>query len=518
MIHTVNFIAIITVVFYGLLMEWGMKKKNFVKAVAFICVWIIVFQYVTKVFKSKWISGTSATYVISGMYDMKADTVDVCIVGTSQQTFGLSSMKMLKDYGISAYSCATGDQPVLGSMLCIKELDKTQNIEIVLFDPGMMFQTLEEHRYRTVLDYTRLGINKLEAINIMSKYREDMDKWSYVFPIIEFHTRWGELGQKDFIYEQMNDEVFRGNVMYGVVSSKLTYDNFMIDNEESGEAMEMNPEALECLMEMVSYCKKNNIEFIMTKSPKPSWTKSMSDACQQFADENNIIFLDFNNSELFDAVGFDVEHDFANADHLNVRGSDKYTDYICGYLRKNYNLKYRDADNTDRMEAYVYLHDKKYFESCVNIAQLAEEYNKGDYEMAIGITEDISDLLDEETRKQLQRMGLHIDFDGLKGKNYAAYMDCDGRIDSMLSDESCKYQGTFSDGRDFTIYSDIDAGTDKTTAEIGAEETFFKKKGMNIVLYDKKYHEVIDTLTIYYDTKLEKIKVYHNPDLLSLRQ
>ncbi|MGN0394907.1 MAG: hypothetical protein ACI4EF_06055, partial [Coprococcus sp.] len=481
-----------------------MKTKNFIKAVAFICVFAIVLSYVTKICRAKWISGTSATYVISGMYDLKENTVDVCIIGTSQQSFGLSCMRMLNKYGISAYSCATGDQPVLGSMFCMKELDKNQDIEVVLFDPGMMFQTLREHRYRTVLDYAELGKNKLEAINIMSRYRKNVDKWSYIFPVIEYHTRWEELGEKDFAYEKMNSEVFRGNMMYGVVSSKLTYDSFIIDNEEIDETVEMDPEALECLTEMVRYCKENNIELIMTKSPKPSWTRSMSYACQKFADENNITFLDFNYSDLFDAVGFDVNHDFANADHMNVRGSDKYTDYICEYLQKNCSLKYREIDDMDMMDEYLKLHDKKYFQSCVDVSQLADEYNKGNYEMLVGVSADITDKLDLDARKQLQGMGLDMDYDELKTMNYAAYIDGSRCVDYMLSDEDFEYKGMLSDGENFVVYSDISADADKCLIQVADEKINFEKKGINIVIYDKESKMVTDALTLFYDEELEK--------------
>lgn len=493
-----------------------MKSKRLFKAIAFACIFVLVFNVVDKVMKAKLISDTSATYVISGMYDTKENSIDVCIVGTSQQVYGLSAMRMLDKYGISAYSCATGDQPVLASMFLVKELDKRHDIKMVIFDPGMMFSEIEEAKYRTVLDQAKLSKNKMDAVNIMRKYKE-INRWTYVLPIMKYHTRWGDIKEKDFRYKEMNDKVFRGSIMHGAVTRIHTDEDFQIDNDDPDEKVNINKEALECLDEMVKYCKENDITLIFTKSPKPSWTKAMSLECQRYAYENGITFLDFNYKKLYDAVGFDAAHDFMNADHLNVRGCDKYTDYISNYILKNYAFDKREIDDKEMMDTYLSQHVQKYFQSSIDIYQFTEMYQDGDYEMLVSSSGDISSFLDENSINELNSIGLNINTDNLKGMNYVAHLDGNELVYEESSDSAIKYSDKLSNGKSFSIYSDISEAVDSYPAQVAGETIKYKKKGMNVIIYDKQNKSVIDYFTIWYDSELKRIDIYHDPDLLSLK-
>ena len=51
---------------------------------------------------------------------------------------------------------------------------------------------------------------------------------------------------------------------------------------------------------------------------------------------NHLTYLEMN--EYLDQIGIDPEKDFANANHLNISGANKATDFLANYLRQNFDL------------------------------------------------------------------------------------------------------------------------------------------------------------------------------------
>ena len=107
-----------------------MKKKYIVKTIAFLLIFVFVISGIAKVFQAKWIDATRVTYVIEDMYKQEKNSVDVCIAGNSQTAYGVLAMRMLDKYGISAYGCATSDQPMSCTYFLLKEFRKKQSANI----------------------------------------------------------------------------------------------------------------------------------------------------------------------------------------------------------------------------------------------------------------------------------------------------------------------------------------------------------------------------------------------------
>jgi len=70
--------------------------------------------------------------------------------------------------------------------------------------------------------------------------------------------------------------------------------------------------------------------------------------------------------DAIDEIGLDLENDYYNAEHTNIHGSVKYTDYLSQYLVKNYgfadkreNKKYADWNKT--VEEYRKITDSRVF-------------------------------------------------------------------------------------------------------------------------------------------------------------
>ncbi|MGN0394753.1 MAG: hypothetical protein ACI4EF_05275 [Coprococcus sp.] len=495
-----------------------MKKTlcNLVKGIVFTVVLVFVLAKVTGLFKAKWISGTSASYVMDGMYELEDNSVNVCVLGTSQMVYGFSSMRLMEKYGISAYSCATGEQPVSMSYFCLKEIDKTQDIKTVIFDPSMLFEEVEESRYRNVLDYAPLSGNKLEAIDYVCRDKESIDKWSYVFPIIKYHTRWDGLTEKDFTYSDMNTQVMRGNIMCGIVRTNLTYEKMIVDYDEEDPTLEASAEGLEYLNKMVDYCKENGIDLILIKAPKLSWNKTMYNIVQEFADEKGIPYIDFNTEEKFSEAGFDMLHDIWNTEHLNVRGADKLTDYMGEYLVDNYGYSVdTEAVNKD-MEAktaYDLQHERRYFQSATDLDNLVELLEGKNYDILVNVSTDMSSSLKPSAREKLEKMGIKTDFLDADTKNYIAHFYKGEVLEEQYSDEPINYTGKLINGRGYRLQSDIDKDVNDVPSTLTGVFLYYNKNGINVSVYDSEREVIMDSFTILCNEAGE-IEVYHNPDIV----
>ena len=136
-----------------------MKKIQLGKTIVFLLLLLIVFCGITRVLVPKIITGTPVTTIINEMYGQEKDTVDVFILGSSQTVYGISAMRMLDEYGISAYSASTGEQTVACSYFLLKEFCKKQNPSILLYDTSMLYEKQREKRAQAVLDNSPMSVN-----------------------------------------------------------------------------------------------------------------------------------------------------------------------------------------------------------------------------------------------------------------------------------------------------------------------------------------------------------------------
>lgn len=334
-----------------------MKKHFIIKATAFFLIVVVLLTCASSIFQSKWIDGISETYVIEGMYDLEEDSIEVFMLGSSQLVNGISCMHLLNDYGISAYSCATGSQPMLCSYFYMKEIMKTQKIKTLVLEASMLYEAEEEARFRKTIDTAPMSRNKWDLIVEHSKGRSWEDFWSYLFPLMQYHSRWNELSEADFDYKDKNSHIYRGN--FNAISVvPVTYEELCVDYEPDADAAAMDANNEKYARQLIEYCQEQNVEIVLVKTPKVTWTRARMEGVQALADEYGIAYIDFNREAVLEELNLDLNQDFMDEDHLNVRGSKKFSDYMGEYLTGRFEYEdARKAENYDEAMMEEYLHD-----------------------------------------------------------------------------------------------------------------------------------------------------------------
>lgn len=106
---------------------------------------------------------------------------------------------------------------------------------------------------------------------------------------------------------------------------------------------------------MTDLCKEKGVKLVLIKAPTeyPYWYEQWDEQVQQFADENDVDYINF--IPLQNDIGLDMSQDTYDAGlHLNTKGAEKMADYFGKYLVENYNLTdYRNDSE------YASIWDKK---------------------------------------------------------------------------------------------------------------------------------------------------------------
>lgn len=317
-----------------------MKKgiKLILEFLGFILILGFVLLVISPVFVPKWLSNDDnmMSYITKGFYKEKRNSLDVIYIGNSDLYRGISPITIWDDYGITGYAFTTPGQVAWTSYYTLLETLRYQNPKVVIFNVDACISSFHstEGNYRKAFDNMKLSFNKIQALNDDAYEFSFMEKLSYVFPVIKYHSRLLELSEEDFIYAYDNSRFsYKGLDMIAEIEPYLNGFDYMKDEGKDY----MIPEKSKIYLDkIVNECKKRNIDLILIEIPSAeSWDYSKSQTYTKYALENNIEFIDFN--LLGDEINFDWKTDTSDGgDHLNVFGAEKVSKYIGRYLNANY--------------------------------------------------------------------------------------------------------------------------------------------------------------------------------------
>lgn len=499
-------------------------KKKICKTVIFAILFVVVFLGLTNIFMAKFIDNNCQSYTAAELYEQPKNSIEVVFNGSSQMVFGISSMKLYDDYGISAYGTGSPNQGFLCSLGWLREIDKTQDIKVAVLDASQLFEQIGESDYRQTLDTMKLSANK---IDIVQQHIEETDRLleekgdaagveeadsllSYIFPIIKYHTRWEELTKSDFTFSTDDSPMFMGTRMADYVTSFASYEDWLADESElTEEDLTIVEYQKDGLLKYKEYCDENGIEMLLIKTPKSDWTETKDRKTQELADELGITYINYSSREQCEALGIDFHSDFKDSEHQNVRGMDKMAEMVGAYLHENYDLTdFRESNLKDEayMEKYYAARDMAYLLTDGNVASflntIREDYlESGDYDLVIELTDDsILPWWTDEMQAALEACGFTTDLRTLEGKTYAGARIANGEVEEKTGDEQVTLSGDLGDGLSYSFETtrvQEDAAT--PSFRVNGVKKKFSGRGLNILLYENSTNTILDTATVMVD-------------------
>ena len=488
-----------------------MNKKQIIKITGILLLLLLSVTILTGILSSKWKKPCYDTRVQKEFYELEKDTIEVCLLGSSQVVYGVSCMNLMEEYGISAYSLGSTKQPLIASLAWLQECRKTQDISTVILDTSMLFEDTEEARYHVAFDNMKLSRNKIQAIYEHCKMRDNADPFmSYFIKIIKYHSRWSELTEDDFTYDAQDMPVFRGNVISSSTKKMDLYD-IAYDHDKYNENLRMQEYQQLYFEKLVQYCKEEGLNLVLIKTPKNNWSITKHILVEEYAQENDLPFLDFSSEAMMSEIGLDINTDFLDGEHLNLFGARKLTTYLGEYLKEHYNLTdYREIDGyvNPGYDRYLeYVKDCE-LQVCSDIPDYFQAMKDDRYEIILQITSNLSGKYDSEQKEVLTGLGIRSYLNNLGNLRFTACIHNGENLYENVAENDITYQGSFSDGTQYLLTSSPSKNV-KASVQVDHKNYTFSQKGLNILVYDSIHGCIVDRASIYEDTENGQLKLAH---------
>ena len=315
-----------------------------------------VFWFLNILVSPKYMESLVEGSMISEYYDTPKNH-EVLFIGDCEVYANFSPLVLYEEEGISSYIRGSSQQLIWQSYGILKETLKYEKPKVVIFNVNAM-------RYSTPVSeaYNRLTIDKMkwskEKIEmIFSSMTEEENFWSYVFPILRYHSRIFELTEEDFTY------LFQRR--------QNTFNGFLINQNVKGvESLPTKRPLTETKFADITYeyldkirelCEENNIELVLIKAPSlyPYWYTEYDEQIEEYASKYGLDYYNFLENIL--EIGLDYSVDtYDGGLHLNLSGATKLSKYFAPILKEKYSLTdYRD---NEEVNAYYQKELEKYYE------------------------------------------------------------------------------------------------------------------------------------------------------------
>ena len=314
--------------------------KDLLSVAAVLLVALLVLGLVTQLFQPKYMTDLVEGSMISQYY-RESGGHDVIFIGDCEVYSNFSPMEMYRTNGITAYVRGSSQQLIWQSYYILKETLEYETPKAVIWNVNAM-------RYSEPVSeaYNRLTIDKMkwsdEKIGIIrASMMEEEDFWSYVFPILRYHSRFDELTGEDIEYLfRVKDNTWNGYLMNKEIKpvGKLPTKRVLADYA-------FGDICYDYLDQMRKLCEEKGVELILIKAPSvyPYWYDEYDQQIQDYADRHGLKFYNF--LDHVEEMGIDYAVDtYDGGLHLNLTGTIKLTNWFARILAEDHGIPDRRND------------------------------------------------------------------------------------------------------------------------------------------------------------------------------
>ena len=351
--------------------------------------------------------------------------------------------------------------------------------------------------YKRSLDDMRWSSVKLEAVQA---WLENLNSGETLLPrlftLIDYHSRWDELWEQDYDDSQFNNCI-NGYVPHFGTSSQ-TFEGYEITEDTTPLSIEeIN---LSYFYQIVNLCKEEGISLILAGVPDTAFSASTGLAMHQLAEDEGLLFLDYNAASQCARVNLNGSTDFRNASHLNYRGAEKFTKVLAeDLLAAGVTPGTHSQDQTDYWSgvqlSWIQQRTRRELTNTSDLLRYLGKLSNDDFIVLCASQDSFSDGMTDEIRQNLAALGAPVP-DDLSSQSSWAFI-CQG---GTALDAAKKLKlGTATAG------ADVDGASLQAKAANTEEETScsilindveyaLKEDGLNFVVYSIGQEKVIDSV------------------------
>lgn len=478
------------------------KMKNFLHGAGFLCVLLAVLLLVSEILTPKMLMDsdwpTTTTYM--GFYDVKKDTVDVILLGSSRGSTELLPQVMYDEYGIRAYNLSCQQQNLVTSYYWLKEALRFQKPKAVVLETDFLFPRAtrsvlnsSEGSVRVAFNHMKWSPNKIAAIHDTCRLAPNLSEIAFYIPFAKYHARWNELTEADFDFGALDDtDGMMGYVLQTLRSGFESYQPFEVGS--SKEKAEADPIMMDYLQKIYDLCQEKNMILLLTEGLANDDSIEKYNTVAEFAEDHGIQFLDFNDKKLYEAVGADFPVDTYNSRHCNLWGAQKISKYIGRVLQEEYGIAgTEDAQWENTRTGYASAIQEASIVYMTEVEEYLKNLYNDQYTIFIAMQSDVTKYLSEEARQAFLDLGFECKWEKLDGKGLCAILEKGVMLEKDSDPSTVTLKGSIRDSR---VAYELTSGGKYCSIKLNQEEKALRKNGINIVVYDNLKKKVLDSVVL----------------------
>lgn len=477
-------------------------KWYFIKGVCFLVLVTLLVHGINKIMIPKFYFDNTwpTTTGLKGFYKMEENTIDVIYLGSSHAATSYSPQAAYDYNGLKSYNLSCEQQNMLTSYYWLKEAYRFQKPKVVVLDTFMLYDSAPSEPLNSPESTTRKAIDtmkwsevKWEAIHDIAEHDSKQSVSSYIFTNIRFHDRWKSLTEQDFEYPMLDKKFeLKGYVPLSAQAGSEEYTPFVDYTVEENE--KMLPLMNYYLDKIVELCKENNTKLILVKTPTLAWNTAKHKAVSEYALQNNLDFIDYNDSATLASTGFIFTEDMNDYGHPNIWGAEKLSIHMATLLEEQYGIR-SVGDSEMWRDTYNYYQDIKRDCELSNISDIYEylqAINQSRYTVLIAVSTDATGILTDELISAFSDLGFNMN---LEEKESYYGVIADGAVIENHSMEAISYIGSTRNKKvDYEVASSGYYAGSSCSIKIDNTQYALGGAGINIVVYCNETWKVIDSI------------------------
>lgn len=511
--------------------------KNGIRFLLFLLVFAVVFFAASFVLTPAKHVRHSA--IQEQLNELPKDTIDVVFLGASTSWASQYPAVMWDMYGYTAYNYSSSVERSITSYYSLLNFMERQTPKVVVLDSQPLIGTSDidnerEPYIRSKFDSMNFGRVKIRAAIEISSISKNQTAMSYLFPIFRYHDRWNETSKNDFVGEKAKTWLQADYMMGSYIDPRrnLAAKGMLRLEETKTENAVTSSLVWEYYQRIVDLCKKNDIEVIIYRAPVSLPVNRLYGeymAAKEFADMNELTYLDFGLSNAIDVLDMDAKEDYYDAKHTNKNGAEKVSTLFASYLHEFYDLKDHRGD-----PQYQYMDDYalQYIinSASSDVSMVSNWYKENEENLLLQgngkYQEGVFTLNSPKGGSNYRYTPIYTE-NFIAGETYILFMGdtktIEGKISSLSLRLYDKQKKTFFDGEDkridwdkeqawvFTVSDDADVENLELLVYAGRHG---RTAGCEIEIEWLRLHQWKDAdremITAYWETVPEKKQTYYN--------
>ena len=329
-----------------------MKKlfsNCFIRTAVFLCIAALLVAGCSLLFRFDDAEKTNT--VMEQFYELEDGSAECIFFGSSVTQRDYIIPIAYHEFGIPAYSIASGTQPFWMTKYLMQEVLKTQNPKLFVVELKGACKSVDwtgDVHIRRILDNMKPSLNKLQVIRAIRRYFPedingiDSSGLSYLFPIIKYHSQWSPNKR---IKEYENLDYYNGySPVVKWTFNVKRFKKYAYDDH----TLQIDGQTEEALNDLLDYCdtlEDTKVLFVMPPYQASADGMGKMNYAKGIVEARGYECLNMLPEEKRREIGLSGRTCYYDKEHLNYYGALIYTRYFFDYLKKNYGLGNSDEES-----------------------------------------------------------------------------------------------------------------------------------------------------------------------------